>query len=85
MTIVNADDKNLIDYIDTQLDNLNIKYKKYWQAKYNSNTVFDFKPIGCKNFIIIYHFDNFKAMRYKDKITQEFLDTREYLEKCFSL
>ena len=85
MTIINADDKNLINYIDNQLDNLNIKYKKVWQNKYNKYVVIDCEPLFYSNFIIVYHFDNFKAMQYKDKIAKEFLDNREFLEKCLSI
>ena len=85
MTIVNGDDKILRDYIDNKLDNLNIKYKKTWQNKYNKYVVIDCEPMFYNDFIIIYKFDCLEAMRYKDKIAQEFIDNREYLEKCLSI
>lgn len=83
MEIIEATDKILIDYIDTELDKLGIKYSKLWQSKYNTYH-FDFEPFMNDGFIVMYKFDNPKAMRYKDKLVNEFTSKRKYLEKCFN-
>lgn len=85
MTRIDATDKTLIDYIDTELDIMGIKYSKVWQSKYNNYVVYEHEPFAINGFIVIYKFDNFKAMRYKDKIARDFIDNREYLEKCFNI
>lgn len=84
MTTINATDKILIEYIDTELDKLGIEYSKEWQSKY-SDYHCDFEPFMNDGFIVIYKFDNFKAMRYKDKLANDFISKREHLEKCFNI
>ena len=84
MAMIDATDKNLIDYIDNKLDELDIPYSKYWQSRYNEYRT-DYEPFMLDGFIVIYEFDNFKAMRYKDKIAQNFIDNRELLERCLCL
>ena len=85
MAIIEATDTNLIDYIDNKLNELDIPYSKYWQSKNNNSYCIDYEPCCTDGFIVIYEFDNFKAMRYKDKITQDFIDNRELLERCLCL
>lgn len=84
MTIIDATDKNLIDYIENKLDDIGIPYTKFWQSNYNSYRT-DHEPFILDGFIVIYKFDNFKAMRYKDKIAKDFIDNREHLERCLCL
>ena len=86
MAIIEATDRHLIRYIENKLDNLNISYSKYWQSKHSDYQTND-EPFITEldKFIVIYEFDNFKAMRYKDKIAQDFIDNREHLEKCLCL
>ena len=84
MAIIDATDTNLIDYIDNKLDELDIPYSKYWKSKYNDYQC-DYEPIILDGFIVIYGFDSLKAMRYKDKIAQDFIDNREHLERCLCL
>ena len=84
MAIIDATDKNLIDYIDNKLDDLDIPYTKVWKSKYSEYRI-DYEPCCTDGFIVIYEFDSFKAMRYKDKIAQDFIDNREHLERCLCL
>lgn len=84
MAIIDATDRHLIRYIENKLDNLDIPYSKYWQSKY-SDYQCDYEPFILDGFIVIYEFDSFKAMKYKDKIAQDFIDNREYLERCLCL
>ena len=84
MTIIDATDTNLIDYIDNKLDELGIPYSKYWKSKYNDYQ-YDYEPFILCGFIVIYEFDSFKAMRYKDKIAKDFIDNRELLERYLCL
>lgn len=84
MAIIDATDKILIDYIDTELDKMGIEYSKVWQNKYDGHILLDSEPCS-DGFIVIYKFDNLKATRYKDKIANEFISKREYLEKCFNI
>lgn len=84
MTTIDATDKILIDYIDTELDKIGLEYSKIWKSKYSEYEC-DFEPIMNDGFIVIYKFDNFKAMRYKDKLANEFISKREHLEKCFNI
>lgn len=85
MTTINATDKILIDYIDTELDKLGIKYRKEWQSKYNSYVVHEYEPFMNDGFIIIYRFDNLKDIRYMNKLANDFISKREHLEKCFNI
>ena len=82
--LIDATDKILIDYIDTELDKLGIEYSKVWQSKYNSYHT-DFEPFMNDGFIVIYKFDNLKVAKYKNKLVNEFVNKREYLEKCLAL
>ena len=84
MAIIDATDKNLIDYIANKLDDIDIPYTKVWQSKYSDYQT-NCEPIILDGFIVIYGFDSFKAMRYKDKIAQDFIDNRELLERCLCL
>ena len=84
MAIIEATDKNLIDYIDNKFNELDIPYSKYWQSKYHDYQS-DCEPIILDGFIVIYEFDSLKAIRYKNKIAQDFIDNRELLERCLCL
>lgn len=83
MTIIEATDRHLIHYIENKFDNLGIPYTKVWRSKHSDYQT-DNEPFILDGFIIIYEFDSLKAMRYKDKIAQDFISKREYLEKCFN-
>lgn len=82
--LIDATDKILIDYIDTELDKLGIEYGKVWRSKY-SEFKLDYEPFMNDGFIVIYKFDSPKAMEYKDKLVEEFINKREHLEKCLAL
>lgn len=82
--LIDCKDINLINYIENELDKLNIKYNKQWQSEYIEDFILDYEPFCTDGFCIRYNC-NFKELHYINKIAKDFIAKREYLERCLCL
>lgn len=83
--LINCTDTQLINFLNNRLDNVNIKYTKEWRSKYNIYVTFDYEPINIDDFQIKYEFKTIKELNYFNKIAKDFINKREYLERCLCI